>query len=258
MTIPPAEVSLIDWTRGKRAEIRKGAMELIELVAQASAGSLGGDLARKQAIRRHMAHFRQIEECLTRSLAAQKINELKPIRVARPKATPRRSDHAVIYGFPIVKGGDKDWVREGLSPYPPGTPLRFAEEIEKGRRTEIDLPWQGDPGLVPERSAPMLAGVNGSGKSASLLIRFPVDIDLTRLPEKLVVESAAVPPAERRLIEYVRRWTGPDNQDHGALGVIVGPVREPKQPIGMRIRDKGIATNKANWKRSSLACRIRR
>ena len=244
LTIEPAQVSLTNWKNGVQTAIQAGATELIKAVADHSRGSLGADMSQKRAIRCHTAHFRQIEECLVRSLNCKGIMELKTIQLARPRATHKRSEHSVIYKFPVRKGSNS-WIRQGLPPYPIGTSVRFCKKDSETGKTEIEIPWQGDPRQVRERTTPILAGVSGTGKQICLLIRFPIDIDLPRLPENLLIEPATVPPAALRLIQYLRRWTSPSNHDHGALGVIAGPVAPPKRPMEMRIRDKGISKNRA-------------
>ena len=152
-----------------------------------------------------------------------------------------------MYGFPIAQPG-KDWARKGLSPFPPNTALRFLEESAAGEKVTIDLPWQGVRGPTPEDVPPILGQVSGSGRSMQLQVRFPADIDLQRLPERLMVEADAPPPAERRQIQHLRRWTDHDNARHDVLGAIVHPVA-PGQPVRpIELHSASLRGNRAQMK----------
>jgi hypothetical protein len=237
--LPPEQVAVVNWQTNAVFPTQGGAGRLIQLVKERTRGRRALDPRREAALEGHCARFRPIQGCLQKSMAAQGIEETRPVRLRGPRPSLRRVAGAVVYEFPVAKHSGA-WWRDGISPFPTLSPLRFLTKDAADRPTAVELPWQGQRGPGPPGPPPLLLGCQGKGPSMCLQVRFPRDLDTDRLPGELLVQPDAPPPSEMPQIRHLRQWCGRDNRDHPVLRAAALPETAPPTLPAVRLYEPGI------------------
>lgn len=216
------ETSLFDWERREELTIRANAQALLQETLEQTSEGRQCDPARQFQLQQHCLQFQGLATCLRRSMEAQGILDANPIWIDNPRSSTRRSPGGVVYEFRVANGRKLPWVQEGLLPLPAMAPLKFLNGDKMAHR-DIDLPYQDNGTRSGVRPTPFLLDCEGKGNGYRLLIRFPAEIDTSRMPNDVAIKADAATPAEATQMRHLFRWCAWDNRAHPVLGAVVFP-----------------------------------
>lgn len=238
--VAPRDVCLFSWETNQQIKITSGAARLLHQVIEATRGPRYCEPLVAARLEGHCRQFQAVEGCLMRSLEANNIVEAFPIHVGPPEASLSRSRNGVVYEFPVVRDKNKAWLRDGLPPFPPGSPVQLCTKDEDKRVTPIDLPLQGTP-RIDAPGGVTLVECCGQGVSYRLALRFPTQIDIAKLPSDLIIRPDSPPPPETTQIKHLRQWCSSENRDHPVLRSIVLEEACSPPTIPLQFGDPDIA-----------------
>lgn len=217
--VDPCNVCTISYQQRSVVQLKPGARKLLKQVIEATRGRRSCEPLIAAEIEKHCRQFQALEGCLNRSLEANNIREMFPIRVGPPEASLRRSRNGVIYEFSVIRGKSKSWVRDGTLPFPEGSPVLLCA-ADKDRLMPVELPRQSKKALSGQ-PATSVVGCSGQCGTYRLAIRFPTHIDVAQLPSDLMLKLDAPPPPEKTQMKHLRQWCGTDNRDHPILHSLI-------------------------------------
>jgi len=212
---------------------------MLEQMIEASKERLGCEPGLEAEIEKHCVQFRAIEGCLHRALEANDIRETHSIEIGQPEPSLRRSRNGVIYEFPVIQRDPKQYVREGKMPFPEGSQVLLCAGNKKNA-VPIQLPRQGDEPLK-KGSPTNIVGCSGKLENYRLVIRFPTQIDVEKLPSNLVLKPDAPPPPEKTQLRHLWRWCSPENRDHPILRSLVSTTRHGQLVRPQKMFNNGVA-----------------
>ena len=163
----------------------------------------------KENKKKLLADGQSISQCLDEALKlAPAISS--PIELCNPSGTSDRSHRKVILEFQI--NGHPKWLKQGISPYPDGTPLNIVN---------IDFPEE-------IQSRIEFRGIDLSKRT--IKIAFPSNIDSGCLENTIVkIVPGCPPPPEKCQKRYLEYWL--EDDENRLIDAISSGVRESKKPI---------------------------
>lgn len=216
----PEEIQLYDWQRRREIPLHRGAHWLLQGVREHTVEEPRLDPQQRARVQDHCHYLSGLHHCLQRSLEAEAIRDTGSVRIEALEPSTQRSHGGVVYETRPKRS--TSWGRLGLSPYPKGSSLKFSIRSEGEGDQEFEPKYQNDVKPPHEQHRPFLLGCTGEGTSYRLLICFPAELDVGRMPSDLMIWRDAPRSDKVPQITRLLRWCEQENWDHPILNAVVG------------------------------------